>query len=96
MAAPIYWGPRAKFLKWILFKHNFELYPFDRELFSDISYIVVGGCGSVVIEKANIASERGNEAIELINKLRQTNFMGMDGRADGPTKRGIGSRSTQL
>ena len=41
MAAPIYWGPRAKFLKWILFKHNFELYPFDRELFSDIGYIVV-------------------------------------------------------
>ena len=41
MAAPIYWGPRAKFLKWILFKHDFELYPFDRELFSDIGYIVV-------------------------------------------------------
>ena len=41
MAAPIYWGPRAKFLKWILFKHDFEPYPFDRELFSDIGYIVV-------------------------------------------------------
>ena len=41
MAATIYWGPRAKFLKWILFKQDFELYPFDRELFSDIGYIVV-------------------------------------------------------
>ena len=41
VAAIVYLGPIAKFLRWIVYVHDFELYPFDRELFADFSFVIV-------------------------------------------------------
>ena len=41
MAAIVYRGPMAKFFSWTIFTHDFELYPFDRELSYDFGWVVV-------------------------------------------------------
>ena len=41
MAAIVYRGPIAKFFSWTIFIHDFELYPFDRELSYDFGWVVV-------------------------------------------------------
>ena len=41
MAAPIYRDSRAKFFSRTNYKHDFGPYPFDRELFYEITKIVV-------------------------------------------------------
>ena len=41
MAAIVYRGPMAKFFSWTIFLHDFELYPFDRELSYDFGWVVV-------------------------------------------------------
>ena len=41
MAAIIHRGPMAKLFSWTIFKHDFELYPFDRKLSYDFVQIHV-------------------------------------------------------
>ena len=41
VAAIVYRGPMAKFFSWTIFTHDFELYPFDRELSYDFGWVVV-------------------------------------------------------
>ena len=41
MAAIVYRGPMAEFFSWTISIHDFELYPFDRELFYDFGEIIV-------------------------------------------------------
>ena len=41
MAAPIYGDSRARFFSRINCIHDFEQFPFDRELFYDIALIIV-------------------------------------------------------
>ena len=43
VAAIVYGGPMAKFFSWTIFIHDFELYPFDRELSDDFVQILVMG-----------------------------------------------------
>ena len=41
MATIVYRGLIAKFFSWTIFVHDFELYPFDRELSYDFVQILV-------------------------------------------------------